>query len=282
MPTSDKPHFAPIAGLTLNRQRIMGIVNVTPDSFSDGGQFGDARAAADHALRLVDAGADIVDIGGESTRPGADPVPEQVELDRVLPVIERVAAETETVISLDTRKPRVMAAGRAAGAAIWNDVSALTYAPDSVETAARLHCPVVLMHALGDPKTMQDNPVYRDVVAEVRDFLAARIRACEAAGIAKARLIADPGIGFGKALTHNLALLKNIDRFNALGCPVLVGASRKRFIAALSGGAAARHRLGGSLAAALWTAAAGVRILRVHDVAETRQALDVWQAIAQG
>lgn len=286
MAQRDGNSFASLAGVILDRPRLMGIVNVTPDSFSDGGRFADARVAADHALRLVGEGADILDIGGESTRPGADPVSEAEELDRVLPVIERLAAETETPISLDTRKPPVMAAGHAAGAAIWNDVSALTYASDSLETAARLGCPVVLMHARGDPKTMQDNPVYEDVVAEVTAFLRQRIEVCTAAGIPRSKLIVDPGIGFGKTAAHNLALLKKLDTVAALGCPVLVGASRKRFIGAMSrgamsGGAAAGDRLGGSLAAALWAAAAGAHIVRVHDVAETRQALDVWQAMAQ-
>jgi dihydropteroate synthase len=271
-----------IADLTLDRPRVMGIVNFTPDSFSDGGQFNSARAAADHALRLAEEGADILDIGGESTRPGAGPVSEQEEMDRVLPVIEWVARETRTPLSLDTRKPRVMEAGHAAGALIWNDVSALTFAPDSIETAARLGCPVILMHAQGDPKTMQDNPVYEDVVAEVRDFLAARIAACTGAGIARDRLIADPGIGFGKTLAHNLTLLNNLRDFANLGCPLLIGASRKRFIGALSGDAPAHRRLGGSVAVALRAAAQGADILRVHDVAETRQALDVWLAMAQG
>ncbi|MFP3943359.1 MAG: dihydropteroate synthase [Alphaproteobacteria bacterium] len=271
-----------IAGLSLDRPRLMGIVNVTPDSFSDGGQFADARAAADHGLRLVEEGADILDIGGESTRPGADPVSEQEEMDRVLPVIERLARETETPISLDTRKPRVMEEGSRAGAAIWNDVSALTHAPDSLETAARLACKVVLMHAQGDPKTMQDNPVYNDVVAEVRDFLAARFDACVSAGISAARLIADPGIGFGKTVDHNLTLLRNLRAFESLQVPLLVGASRKRFIGTLSGGAPAHRRLGGSVAVALWAAAQGAHVLRVHDVAETRQALNLWQVITRG
>lgn len=270
------------AGPSLEKPRIMGIVNVTPDSFSDGGRFISARAAADHALRLVEEGADILDIGGESTRPGASPVPEQEELHRVLPVIELLARETAIPLSLDTRKPRVMEAGRKAGAAIWNDISALTYAADSLETAARLGCTVVLMHARGDPRTMQENPVYGDVVAEVRAFLAARLAACAEAGIPASRLIVDPGIGFGKTLAHNLALLRNLAAFGDLGCPLLAGVSRKRFIGALSGEAEPGRRLAGSLAAGLWAVNAGARILRVHDVAATRQALDVWLGIERG
>jgi len=234
------------------------------------------------AREMVTAGAAILDIGGESTRPGAEPVSEQEEMDRVLPVIELLAGKTPAPLALDTRKPRVMAAAREAGAAIWNDVSALTYAPDSLVTAARLHCPVILMHARGDPKTMQDKPFYDDVVKDVRAFLEARIAACLQAGIVQARLIIDPGIGFGKSLAHNLALLNNIHAFDTLGCPVLIGASRKRFIGALSGDAPADRRLGGSIAVALRAAMDGARVIRVHDVAETRQALDVWEAMAQG
>lgn len=280
MPPPEQTEFAPIAGLALDRPRIMGIVNVTPDSFSDGGQFADARAAADHGVRLVEDGADILDIGGESTRPGAGPISEQEEMDRVLPVIELLARETRAPLSLDTSKPRVMAAGHRAGAQIWNDVSALTHAPDSVETAARLACPVVLMHAKGDPRTMQNNPVYEDVVAEIRDFLAARVAACIRARIPASRLIVDPGIGFGKTVAHNLTLLNKLGALESLGCPVLVGASRKRFIGVLSGEAPVHRRLGGSLAVALWAVSQGAAILRVHDVAETRQALDLWQAVA--
>lgn len=271
----------PIAGLTFERPRIMGIVNVTPDSFSDGGQFATAAAAAEHGLRLAEAGADVLDIGGESTRPGAEPVGEAEEMDRVLPVVEALASRTPALISVDTRKARVMVSAADLGAAMWNDVSALTHDPASLATAARLRCAVVLMHAKGEPRTMQEDPQYNDVLGDVCDYLAARIAACEAADISRARLVMDPGIGFGKTLAHNLKLLHGIARLHDLGCPVLLGTSRKRFIGALSPGAEAGRRLGGSLASVLWAAGQGVRFFRVHDVAETRQALDVWHAIAQ-
>ncbi len=262
---------------------IMGVVNVTPDSFSDGGAYCDPGHAIDHALRLVDEGASIIDIGGESTRPGADPVDPDTELSRVLPVIKGLASQTAAAISIDTRKPAVARAAIAAGASIWNDVSALTFSDDAIAVAALLDCRIVLMHAQGDPKTMQDAPRYDDVVAEVIAELAARIAACEAAGVARSRLIADPGIGFGKTLAHNLALIAGLGRFAALGVPVLLGASRKRFIAALDRprdiGEPASTRLGGSLAAAIAGAARGAAIIRVHEVAATRQALAVAAAI---
>ena len=258
---------------------IMGVVNVTPDSFSDGGAFADPARAIAHGLQLVEDGAVILDIGGESTRPGADSTPAEVELARVLPVIKGLASQTAAAISIDTRKPQVARAAIAAGASIWNDVSALTFAPDSLAVAAALDCRIVLMHAQGEPGTMQDAPRYENVVEEVRGELAARIAACEAAGIAKARLIADPGIGFGKALAHNLDLIASLDRLKPLGVPILLGASRKRFIAALDRQGPAAGRLGGSIAAALAGAARGASILRVHDVAATRQALAVHFAI---
>lgn len=258
---------------------IMGVVNVTPDSFSDGGRFGGPNEAIDHGLRLAEEGADILDIGGESTRPGAEPVPVDEELARVLPVIEGLAAKTKGTLSIDTRKPEVARACVAAGAAIWNDVSALTFSEESVAVAAALDCKIVLMHAQGDPRTMQDDPHYEDVVAEVMGYLAGRIELCIGAGVAEENLIADPGIGFGKALDHNLALLSGLDRFQKLRVPILLGASRKRFIAALDRNEPASERLGGSIAAALAGARAGVQILRVHDVAATRQALTVADAI---
>lgn len=257
----------------------MGIVNVTPDSFSDGGAFTDARAAVAHGLQLVDEGADILDIGGESTRPGAALVLEAEELARVLPVIEGLAGKTAAAISIDTRKPGVARKALKAGASIWNDVSGLTFADDSVTTAAELSCPVVIMHAQGDPRTMQDNPSYVDVGAEVFAWLAGRIELCVAAGVKRENLIADPGIGFGKTLGHNLALLAALDRFQALDAPILLGASRKRFIASLDRKGPADARLGGSIAAALAGYDGGVDILRVHDVAATRQALAVAAAI---
>lgn len=260
--------------------RIMGVVNATPDSFSDGGAFLDAAAAVRQSLRLAEEGADIVDIGGESTRPGADDVPATEEIARTVPVIEGLKRKKlQAAISIDTRKPEVARAAIEAGAEIWNDVTALTYAPDSVETAAALSCDLVLMHAQGDPKTMQKDPSYDDVVEEVYAYLARRIETCVKAGVCESRIVVDPGIGFGKTVTHNLLLLANLSRFCDLGRPVLLGASRKRFIGVLDRNSPASERLGGSLAAVLAGAQAGVSIFRVHDVAATRQALTVAKAI---
>jgi dihydropteroate synthase len=269
-----------LAGLVLDRPRIMGIVNVTPDSFSDGGRFLDTEAAVAHGVALVAAGADILDVGGESTRPGADIVPPDLELSRVIPVIEGLTRATSTPISVDTRKARVMAAAVAAGAAIVNDVSALSFDVDAASTIARLGVPVILMHARGDPKTMQTDPHYDDVTLHIYDYLAARMATAEAAGIARDKLIVDPGIGFGKTLTHNVQLIRELRMFAGLGVPILLGASRKRFIGTLSGTDAADQRVAGSIAAALAAVAQGAEILRVHDVAETRQALAVWRASA--
>ncbi|MFN3745213.1 MAG: dihydropteroate synthase [Hyphomicrobiaceae bacterium] len=272
----------PLAGLLLDRPRLMGIVNVTPDSFSDGGAFSSAQAAVEHALRLEAEGADILDIGGESTRPGAHPVAVEEELGRVVPVIERLAGRTKALISIDTRKAEVMRRALAAGAQIINDVAALTYEPECLEVAAASTAPVVLMHAQGDPRTMQSAPRYDDCLLDVYDWLAARVAACEAVGIARQRLVIDPGIGFGKTLAHNLELLAGLTLLHGLDVPVLLGASRKSFIGGLSGVRDARQRVPGSIAAALQGAAHGVQILRVHDVAETRQALSVWEAMRRG
>jgi dihydropteroate synthase len=256
----------------------MGIVNATPDSFSDGGRFVDPAAALAHARRLIAEGADILDLGAESTRPGAQPVPAEVEIARLMPLIEALAGEV--AISVDTMKPEVARAAVAAGAAIWNDVTALRHAPGSLAVAAELGCEVVLMHMQGEPATMQAEPHYDDVVTEVAEFLAARADAAMAAGVARERIWVDPGVGFGKHMTrHNLPLLAGLDRVVALGFPVLLGASRKSFISAVGRAAPADQRLGGSIAAALAGAAAGVAAVRVHDVAETVQALDVWAAI---
>ncbi len=260
--------------------KIMGVVNATPDSFSDGGQFSDAQAAVAHGLKLAEEGAEILDIGGESTRPGADLVSVQDEIARTVPVIEGLAREgAKAAISIDTRKPDVARAAMEAGAAIWNDVTALSFAPNSLDCAASLSCDIVLMHAQGDPKTMQDDPHYDDVVEEVYAYLAGRIEACVKAGVSEDRLIVDPGIGFGKTLEHNLLLLRDLGRFCALGRPVLLGASRKRFIAALDRKSPADQRLGGSLAAVLAGFRQSASIFRVHDVAATRQALTVANAI---
>ncbi len=266
--------------MTLNGAfSIMGIVNVTPDSFSDGGRFLSSQDAIAQAMKLVEEGADILDIGGESTRPGAEPVSESEELDRVIPVIEALAVGADTKISIDTRNAATARAAIKAGASIWNDVSALSYDEASIETAAALGCEVVLMHAQGDPQVMQDDPHYEDVVMEVLAYLAGRVELSIAAGIDRAKIIADPGIGFGKTLAHNLALLAGLDRFQALDVPILLGASRKRFIASLDRPGPAADRLGGSIAAVLAGYARGASVFRVHDVAETRQALKIAQAI---
>lgn len=254
---------------------LMGVLNVTPDSFSDGGQW--EGAAAPHALAMLEAGADIIDVGGESTRPGAAPVGEGEECARVVPVIAALRAATRAPISIDTMKPGVAIAAMAAGATIWNDVAALRSA-GALETAASLHRPVILMHMLGEPRTMQADPRYDDVVAEVIAFLKARVAAAESKGVTD--IWVDPGIGFGKTLAHNLALLNAAGRIrDEVGKPVVIGASRKSFIAKIDPDTDARHgRLGGSIAAALLAAQAGAGIVRVHDVAETVQALKVWRA----
>ena len=267
------------AGLSLDRTRVMGIVNVTPDSFSDGGQFSDTASAVEHALRLEDQGADILDVGGESTRPGAEPVGLGDELKRVIPVIEQLAERSDAKISVDTRKAAVMTAAAAAGAHILNDVSALTHDPQSLKAAVESELPVVLMHAQGDPTTMQKNPTYANVVAEVRSYLEKRVAACVTAGLPSERIAIDPGIGFGKTGDHNLTLLKHMDVLCDIGVPILLGVSRKRFIGTLGNVTEAGQRAPGSIAAALTGVARGVRMLRVHDVAETRQALAVWEAV---
>lgn len=272
------------AGLTLEAAappRIMGIVNVTPDSFSDGGAHADAAAAIDHARALVGAGADIVDIGGESTRPGAEPVDAGAELTRVMPVIEALAGGP-VPLSIDTRHAAVMRAAVAAGAAIVNDVTALAGDAGSLAAVADSDASVVLMHMAGEPRTMQAAPAYADVALDVFDALAARVAACRDAGIDSARLCVDPGIGFGKTASHNLALLQRLALFHGLGCALLVGASRKSYIARVTRDAPADRRLGGSLAAALAARDRGCQILRVHDVAETRQAVDLAARIAAG
>jgi dihydropteroate synthase len=271
-----------LAGLALDRPRIMGIVNVTPDSFSDGGLLSSPEAAIAHALRLAEEGADILDIGGESTRPGADPVSLKEELSRVMPVIEGLRARTQALISIDTRSAEVMRCAAASGADILNDISALTHDKDALTVAAESGRPVILMHAQGDPKTMNDNPQYEDVVLDVFDFLESRIAACEAAGIPRAKLVVDPGIGFGKHLPHNVAVMANLALYHALGVPMLVGTSRKKFIDHISDVPDPKDRVPGSIAAALAAVAQGVQIVRVHDVAATRQALSLWWAAMFG
>jgi dihydropteroate synthase len=255
---------------------VWGILNLTPDSFSDGGRFLETGAALSHARRLIADGADVLDIGAESTRPGAEPVDEATELARVIPLIEALAGTVP--LSIDTTKPAVARAAVEAGASIWNDVTALS-APGACETAAELGCQVVLMHMQGEPRTMQHAPRYADVVGEVEAFLLARADAAQAVGVARDRIWLDPGIGFGKTLQHNLSLLAALPRLVAHGYPILLGASRKRFIAAIDRGQA-DERLGGSIAAALAGAAGGAAAVRVHDVRETVQALKVAAALS--
>lgn len=272
--------------MSFTRPKIMGILNVTPDSFSDGGHYDSYELAVKQALSLLDQGADIIDIGGESTRPGATEVDVKEEVRRTVPVIMALREATrdhtiDPVISIDTRKPEVAEAAILAGADIWNDVSGLTLSPRSEAVAAELACPLILMHAQGSPENMQDSPYYGHAVKEIRDWLAKRIDACEFAGIERENITLDPGIGFGKRQEDNLAILAELDSFTVLGCPLLVGASRKSFIGLIDG-SAADDRLGGSIAAALWSAAKGADILRVHDVSETVQALRVWETMADG
>ena len=262
-----------------DRPLIMGIVNVTPDSFSDGGRSADAERAIAHGRQLAKEGADILDVGGESTRPGSEGVPLEEEIRRVIPVIEGLAAAGLTV-SVDTRKAAVMRAALKAGAAIVNDVAALTYEPAAVEAMAEADCPVILMHAQGDPKTMQLSPRYDDVALDVYDWLEARIAACEKAGIARSRIVADPGIGFGKTFRHNLDVLRHFTLYHALGVPLLMGLSRKGFIGALTGEKVAGNRVHGSVGGAVWSALNGAHILRVHDVKATVEALAVARAAA--
>ena len=265
--------------LLLDRPRILGIVNVTPDSFSDGGQHATLDAAVAHGLKLAEEGADVLDVGGESTRPGARDVSLQEELERVVPVVERLARETALPISVDTSKPEVMRAAVAAGAGMINDVRALQLT-GALDAAAEARVPVVLMHMQGEPRVMQQSPHYDDVVGEVHSFLAQRIFACEMGGIDKKRIVIDPGFGFGKSLDHNLALLRQLSRFVELGVPVLAGLSRKSMLGTLTG-RDVLSRVHASVAAAVIAAEHGARLLRVHDVAATRDALRVWQAVAE-
>lgn len=263
--------------LTLDRPRVVGIINLTPDSFSDGGRYRGLDAAQDHALRMIEQGADMLDIGGESTRPGSDPVSESEEIARVVPLIDRLAPRVDVPISVDTSKPGVMKAAVAAGAGMINDVRALQ-SPGAMEAAASLAVPVCLMHMLGEPGTMQDDPSYRDVVAEVHRFLAERIFACEMSGIEKRRLLIDPGFGFGKTLEHNLLLLAQLNRLMDLGVPILAGLSRKAMIGTITGKPIGERAVG-SAAAAMLAAQNGALLLRVHDVQETVDALAVLRSV---
>ncbi|SNX69094.1 dihydropteroate synthase [Cereibacter ovatus] len=291
VPVSDLPDavLAPliaqrpdVAGLVMDRPRIMGILNVTPDSFSDGGRFAALPEALARAQAMVADGADMLDIGGESTRPGAADVDPAEEIARTAPVIELLRGQgLSTPISIDTRKAAVAAAALKAGADLVNDVAALTHDPGLAAVVADHAAPVCLMHAQGTPDTMQADPRYDDVLLDVYDWLADRIRAAEAAGIPRARIVTDPGIGFGKTVAHNLALVRRLSLFHGLGCPILLGASRKRFIGTLADEPVADRRMAGSVAVALAGAAQGAQILRVHDVRETRQALTVWRAVTE-
>jgi len=264
--------------IRLDQPQVMGIVNITPDSFSDGGQFADSASAADAGADMASRGAAIVDVGGESTRPGASLVWEGDEIERAIPVIKRLAAGG-AAISADTRKADVMTAALEAGARMINDVSALTYDNRSASVIAAAGVPVVLMHHKGAPETMQDDPRYDDVLVEVYSWLEERIETAVQAGIDRERILVDPGFGFGKNVAHNLELMNGLALFHSLGCPVVVGASRKRTIGALSGEAPADQRLGGSIAFALKAAEQGAQLLRVHDVPETVQALRIWRGL---
>ncbi|SLN58439.1 Dihydropteroate synthase [Falsiruegeria litorea R37] len=268
-----------LAGLDMNLPHIMGILNTTPDSFSDGGLHAGVKAAVQGARDMVAAGATILDVGGESTRPGAAFVPHDEEIARTAPVIAAIRAETQTAISIDTRKAPVAQAAVSAGATVVNDVSGFTFDPELAPLCADLAVPVCVMHAQGDPATMQDDPQYDDVVLDVYQFLEDQVARLEKFGLRRSQIIVDPGIGFGKTMDHNLALLRNLSVFHGIGCPVLLGASRKRFIGAIGQEPQAHARAPGSIAVALAAAAQSVQILRVHDVAETAQALRLWQAV---
>jgi dihydropteroate synthase len=275
---SGTPAFA---GLPLSRTLVMGVINVTPDSFSDGGETLETRAAVARGLAMLEDGADILDVGGESTRPGAAPVTVDEEIARVVPVVRGLAAEG-ALVSIDARRADVMEAAIGSGARIVNDVTALTGDPRSLSLVAGAGVSVILMHMRGEPATMQLAPYYEDAVSEVHDWLVGRVMACEAAGIGRERIAVDPGIGFGKTVDHNLDILAALDKYEALGCALVVGVSRKSFIARLSRDESPKRRLPGSLAAALAAVARGAHVLRVHDVGETRQALSVWRAITEG
>ena len=260
---------------------IQGVLNVTPDSFSDGGVYIDPEKSIAHALHMIGAGADIIDIGGESTKPGALPVSIEVEKERVIPVIKALS-EKNIPISIDSRNADVMKEAICAGADIINDVSALSHDPDSIKIAKETKVPVILMHALGPPETMQNNPVYENVLLDIYDYLESRINFCIEAGIPRNRIIVDPGIGFGKTIDHNLQIISNLALFHGLGVPVLVGVSRKSFIGKITGESMAENRLAGSLAAAMVCLEQGAQIIRVHDVMQTRQVVAVLQSVSSG
>lgn len=268
-----------LAHLWADKPAIMGIVNVTPDSFSDGGQFFSPDKAIEHGLKLLEEGADILDIGGESTRPGAHAVDSYEEIDRVVPVIEGLAKHAR-YISIDTRHAATMRAALKAGANIINDISALGDDPESMAVAGKEKVPVFLMHKQGNPRNMQDNPRYNNVVEDIFQYLQERINDCETHRIAHTMVVADPGIGFGKNIEDNLLILGNIKRFHDLGVPVMIGVSRKSFIAKISKNEPPQDRIPGSLSAALWCLSQSVQFYRVHDVAATRQAFRIYESIS--
>jgi dihydropteroate synthase len=268
----------PVSGVPMDKPAIMGILNVTPDSFSDGGQFCTRDAGLVQANRMITAGADILDIGGESTRPGADFVDPAQEVERTAPVISAIRETSEIPISIDTRKGAVADAAIAAGATMVNDVSGLSFDPQLSDIISKNDVPACIMHAQGDPKTMQESPEYNDVILDVFDYLAGRIDIAIAAGIDRENIIVDPGIGFGKTSDHNLALLRSLSVFHGLGCPILLGASRKRFIGTIGNAQDPADRVAGSVAVTLAGLAQGVQIHRVHDVFENRQAVSLWAA----
>ncbi|MFQ6034072.1 MAG: dihydropteroate synthase [Candidatus Bipolaricaulia bacterium] len=263
------------------RTLVMGILNVTPDSFSDGGHYLEPEQAVAHGLRLIEEGADIIDIGGESTRPGADPVPAEEELRRVLPVIEGIRKESDGMISIDTYKAQVAEAALAAGAGMVNDISALRFDERMIDVLVKYDVPVVLMHMQGRPRTMQEKPQYDDVIFDIINFLKERITAATAAGISTERLIIDPGIGFGKLVEHNLEILRRLDELKTLERPILIGPSRKSFIGRLTG-APVEERLPGTIASLVLGIARGADIIRVHDVREAKQAIQITDAIIRG
>jgi dihydropteroate synthase len=264
------------------RTLLMGVLNVTPDSFSDGGLFFDSEAAIEQGLRMAEEGADLIDIGGESSRPGAEPLSADEEMRRVIPVIESLAKQIPTPISIDTYKANVAREAVAKGAKIINDISALTFDPDMLPLAAKLNVSVCLMHMRGTPKTMQDDLIYGDVVAEVKEFLSTRIDSCLQAGIKKEHIWIDPGIGFGKDLEQNLELLRNLPELKSLGYPVLVGPSRKGFIGKLLGGLPPEERLEGTEAVVAYSISKGVDIIRVHDIIATKRVITITDALVRG
>ncbi len=273
---------APICGLSFDRPRLMGILNVTPDSFSDGGRHNAPDAAITHTRAMIVGGADMIDIGGESTRPGAEPVPVEQEIARTAPIITAIRGEADVPISIDTRKTPVARAAHDAGADLVNDVAGFTFDDTLAPYCAKHTLPVCVMHSQGRPETMQDDPRYDHPALDIYDWLSERVEALVATGIPRDQIIVDPGIGFGKTRAHNLVLLQNLSLFHGLGCPVLLGASRKRFIGDLSGVSEASERLPGSLAVALAGVAQGMQMLRIHDVAETAAALKLWRAATGG